>query len=207
MLRIVPWLPPIFADRAEAGRVLAASVAEVALDSPVVVGVARGGVAVAMEMARVLKAPLTAVAVASVIAEGRRLGVVTSGGQAASIEGRDVADDDALARARRAAEAVAARLDHEPLAIERRDAVVVDDGVITGLTLAAACRWVRARGATRVIVASPVGRSDGLERLYAEADLVICAHRLDDIAAVGQAYSSFEPLDEWYVAGLLAGAE
>jgi predicted phosphoribosyltransferase len=206
MLRIVPWLPPIFADRAEAGRVLAASVAEVALDAPVVVGVARGGVAVAMEVARVLKAPLTAVAVASVVAEGRRLGVVTSGGQAASVEGRDVADD-ALARARRAAEAVALRLDHQPLPTERRDAVVVDDGVITGLTLAAACRWARARGAARAIVASPVGRSDGLQRLYAEADLVICPHRLDDIAAVGQAYSSFEPLDEWYVAGLLAPAE
>ena len=207
MLRIVPWLPPIFADRAEAGRVLAASVAEVALDSPVVVGVARGGVAVATEVARVLKAPLTAVAVASVIAEARRLGVVTSGGQAAGVEGRDVADDDALARARRAAQAVALRLDHQPLPIARRDAVVVDDGVITGLTLAAACRWARARGASRAIVASPVGRSDGLERLYVEADLVICPHRLDDIAAAGQAYSSFEPLDEWYVAGLLAGAE
>jgi predicted phosphoribosyltransferase len=58
-----------------------------------------------------------------------------------------------------------------------------------------------------VIAASPVGRRDGLERLEADADLVVCPHRLDYIAAVGQAYSSFEPLDEWYVAGLLAGAE
>jgi putative phosphoribosyl transferase len=206
MLRIVPWLPPIFEDRAEAGRVLAASVAEVSADEPIVVGVARGGVAVAVEVARVLDAPLTSVAVASVSVEGRRLGVVTSGGEAATVGGRNVGDD-ALARARRAAEAVAARLDHEPLPLERREAVVVDDGVITGLALAAACRWARARGAARVIAASPVGRRDGLERLEADADLVVCPHRLDYIAAVGQAYSSFEPLDEWYVAGLLAGAE
>lgn len=206
MLRIVPWLPPIFRDRAEAGRVLAASVAEVALDAPVVVGVARGGVAVASEVARVLAAPLTTVAVASVTADGRRLGVVTSGGPAAIVEGRTV-EDDAVARARRAADALAARLDHEPLPIDGREALVVDDGVITGLTLAAACLWARSRGAARVIAASPVGRGDGLERLHAVADLVVCAHRVGDIAAVGQAYSSFEPLDEWYVAGLLAGAE
>jgi putative phosphoribosyl transferase len=206
MLRIVPWLPPIFEDRAEAGRVLAASVAEVPTEAPIVVGVARGGVAVAVEVARVLEAPLTAVAVASVTVDRRRLGVVTSGGEAATVEGRDIAGD-ALARARRAAEAVAARLDHEPLPLERREAVVVDDGVITGLALAAACQWARARGAARVVAASPVGRRDGLERLEADADVVVCANRLDDIAAVGQAYSSFEPLDEWYVAGLLAGAE
>lgn len=206
MLRIVPWLPPVFRDRADAGRVLATSVAQVALDAPVVVGVARGGVAVAREVARVLAAPLTAVGVASITADGRRLGVVTSGGPAAIVEGRTV-EDEAVARARRAADALAERLDHEPLPIDGRETLVVDDGVITGLTLAAACLWARARGAVRVIAASPVGRSDGLERLHAAADLVICAHRLDDVAAVGQAYSSFEPLDEWYVAGLLAGSE
>ena len=206
MLRIVPWLPPIFEDRAEAGRVLAASLAEVPGHEPIVIGVARGGVAVAVEVARALEAPLTSIAVASVTADGRRLGVVTSGGEAATVAGRNVAEE-ALARARRAAEAVAARLDHDALPIDRRDAVVVDDGVVTGLTLAAACRWTRARGAARVIAGSPVGRNDGLRRLHADADLVVCPHRLDDIAAVGQAYSSFEPLDEWYVAGLLAGAE
>jgi putative phosphoribosyl transferase len=206
MLRIVPWLPPVFRDRAEAGRVLATAVSEVALGAPVVVGVARGGVAVAAEVARVLEAPLTAVAVASVTVERRRFGVVTSGGPAAMFDERSVGDD-VLARARRAADAIAERLGHEPPPIGGRAAVVVDDGVITGLTLAAACRWARARGAARVIAASPVGRRDGLERLQPEADLVISPHRLEEIAVVGLAYSSFEPLDEWYVAGLLADAE
>jgi putative phosphoribosyl transferase len=80
---------------------------------------------------------------------------------------------------------------------------VVDDGLITGLTLAAACRWARAQEVTRLIAATPVGHVDGLARLREEADVVVCPHPLDEIAVVGQAYDSFDPLDEWYVSGLL----
>jgi putative phosphoribosyl transferase len=199
-------MPPLFEDRAAAGRVLAAALADLALEAPVVVAVARGGVAVGVEVARTLAAPLTAIGTARVIADGLRIGSVTSGGVAFVSEGRD-APAEVVTRARREAEATAARLEHEALPVAGRDAVVVDDGVITGLTLAAACRWARGRDAARVIAASPVGRRDGLDRLVAEADRVVCPHRLDEIAAVGQAYDSFEPLDEWYVAGLLADAE
>ena len=78
--------------------------------------------------------------------------------------------------------------------------------LITGLTLAAACRWARARGSPRTLVAAtPVGRVDGLARSRDEADVVVCPHPLEEIAVVGQAYDIFDPLDEWYVAGLLAG--
>ena len=78
--------------------------------------------------------------------------------------------------------------------------------LITGLTLAAACRWARAEEVARLVAATPVGRVDGLARLRAEADLVVCPQRLEEIAVVGQAYDSFDPLDEWYLAGLLADA-
>jgi predicted phosphoribosyltransferase len=206
VLRLVPWLPPLFRDRADAGRVLARSLVELELAQPVVVGVARGGVVVALEVARALSAPLTAVSSKLIDVGGARLGAVTAGAPPYIREGREV-DDAAVVPARRAAEALAAQLDHEPVPVAGRDAIVVDDGLVTGLTLASACVWARSREAARVIAATPVGRSDGLERLRGEADAVACPHPLDELAVVGQAYDSFEPLDEWYVAGLLSAAE
>ncbi len=198
-MRIVPWMQPLFRDRTAAGRVLA----KVVPRADVVVGVARGGVAVAAEVARELDLPLTGVDVERVNAGGRRLGAATTDGPpylltpAAEVE-------EALARAQLEAERLEARLEHERLPVEGQETLVVDDGAITGLTLAAACLWASAAGAARVVAATPVGRVDGLRRLIEVADEVVCPHPLEQITVVGQAYDSFDPLDEWYVASLLA---
>ena len=157
-MRLVPWIPPLFRDRAEAGKVLADAVG---LEDPIIVGVARGGVAVAVEVARALGAPLTAVDVERVNAHGLRLGATTAHGPPYLL--RD-APAEVLERARRAAEAA------------------------------------------RVVAATPVGHVRGLALVETEADAVICPHPLEVIAVVGQAYDIFDPLDEWYVAGLLADA-
>jgi putative phosphoribosyl transferase len=208
-VRIVPWIRPLFDDRSAAGRALAEEVAAHELSEPIVVGVARGGVAVAIEVARRLAAPLTAIDVERVNASGLRLGAVTAHGPRYVRHGHGVSDElveAAVARARRAAEVLERRLELEPLPVGGHDTIVVDDGLITGFTLAAACRWARARQAARVIAGIPLGHVDGLERVRQEAELVICPHPLEQIAVVGQGYESFDPLDEWYVAGLLADA-
>ena len=197
-MRLVPWIPPLFRDRAAAGQVLAEAIE---LEDPIVVGVARGGVAVALEVARKLGAPLTAVDVERVNAHGLRLGATTAHGPPYLL---DDAPAEVLERARRVAAALEVRLDHEMLPVAGRTALLVDDGLITGLTLAAACRWARAAEAARVVAATPVGHVRGLARVRNEADAVICPHPLEEIAVVGQAYDIFDPLDEWYVAGLLA---
>jgi putative phosphoribosyl transferase len=209
-VRVVPWIPPLYRDRAAAGRALAEAVGALELDDPVVVGVARGGVAVAFEVAGALGAPLTAVDVERVNALGVRLGAVTAHGPAYLRAGHGVPDEavkTALERARRAAGGLDARLEHQTLPVAGRTAVVVDDGLVTGLTLAAACLWARAEQAAPVIAATPVGHIEGLARVCDEADSVICPHSLEEIAVVGQAYDIFDPLDEWYVAGLLAEAQ
>jgi putative phosphoribosyl transferase len=208
-MRLVPWMQPLFRDRADAGRTLAEAVAALDpdLDEPVVVGVARGGVAVAVEVAGKLEAQLTAIDVERVNASGLRLGAVTAHGPPYLRTGHGVPEADVeaeLTRARRAAQALEARLEHETLRVAESTTIVVDDGLITGLTLAAACRWARAEGVARLIAATPVGHVDGLRRLREEADVLVCPHPLEEIAVVGQAYDVFDPLDEWYVAGLLA---
>ena len=200
MVRIVPWIPPLFRDRAAAGRALAETLRG---QDGVVVGVARGGVAVAAEVARGLGLPLTAIDVERVNAHGRRLGATSAHGPPFLLV-PEAAVEDVVARARREAERLETRLAHETLPVEARETLLVDDGAITGLTLAAACLWARAEGAAKVVAAVPVAHVDSLRRLAEVADEVVCPHPLEEIAVVGQAYDSFDPLDEWYVAGLLA---
>jgi putative phosphoribosyl transferase len=110
----------------------------------------------------------------------------------------------AIARARRTAAILDERLAHDAPELAARAVVVVDDGVVTGLTLAAACRWARSQHVARLAAATPVGHAAGLGRVAEEADDVVCGSPLEELAVVGQAYESFEPLEEWYVAGLLA---
>ena len=136
---------------------------------------------------------------------GRRLGATTADGPPYLLVPEEEVEP-VVARARRDAERLEARLDHERLSVDGRVALLVDDGAITGLTLAAACLWARAGRGARVVAAVPVAHVDGLRRLEEVADEVVCPHPLEQIAVVGQAYDSFDPLDEWYVAGLLSGS-
>jgi predicted phosphoribosyltransferase/dienelactone hydrolase len=214
MRAMTAWSPTVFADRSEAGRLLARELRLQKRHDPVVIGLARGGVAVAAEVARELEAPLDALAVRKVGHPWQpeyAIGAVTPDGRA-YVRGHDGLTDEqvegAVEAARRKAEALDARLHagRPPVPVAGRACLLVDDGLATGATMIAAVRWARAEGARRVVVAVPVGAASTVARLGSEADEVVVLEAPEDFVAVGFWYQDFEPVEDEDVLALLGAA-
>ncbi|GGX13128.1 alpha/beta family hydrolase [Streptomyces chryseus] len=208
----------LFTDRADAGQRLAVALRHLEADDPVVLGLPRGGVPVAYEVARTLGAPLDVVVVRKLgvpyhrelgfgaIGEGgarvisddivRRSGVGPD--EAAAVERAEKAELDRRARRFRG--------DRPRLALRGRTVVVVDDGIATGATAAAACEVVRAQGAARVVLAAPVAAPDAVARLSSRADDVVCLSVPAMFRAVGEWYEDFTQTSDEEVVALLARA-
>jgi putative phosphoribosyl transferase len=204
-----------FQDRRDAGRQLGRRMAPLAGRGVVVLGLPRGGVPVAAEVARAMGAPLDVILV-------RKLGLPHRPELAMGAVGEDgviVVNDDVV-RAGRVDEATFAdverreraeldrrarqlRGDRPRLPLEGRTAVVVDDGVATGATARAACAVARAHGAARVVLAVPVGSPHALREIAPVVDEVVCLESPQRFAAVGQAYADFRPTHDEEVLGLL----
>lgn len=202
---------PLFADRADAGRALVSELEQERGPDCVVVGLARGGVEVAAEVARAIEAPLDAVAVRKVghpLEPEYALGAVTPG-NGAYVRGHDGLTDEQLAAAIEEAKEQAALLDrrlhaeHPPIDLHGKSVLVIDDGLATGATMIAALRWARAGGAERVVAALPVAADDSLELVRREADRVACLHALPVLLAVGVWYASFSQVDDERVVRLI----
>jgi len=202
----------LFSNRLDAGRQLAAALERVDLADAVVVGLARGGVPVAAEVARHLALPLDALAVAKVgypFQPEYGIGAVTPGAGGVYLRSGDGLGQAELRRAIEQAQARAESLDriiHEllrPLDLHGKTAVLVDDGLATGATMIAAVRWARSQGAPRVVVAVPVGAAQSAEALRREADQVLCAHEKQHFGAVGLWYDVFTQVETDEVVALL----
>jgi putative phosphoribosyl transferase len=215
MRRRSPSSPRCFTDRRDAGRRLGAALAHLRGTDLLVVGLPRGGVVVAYEVARVLDAPLDVVVVRKLgapfqpeLAIGAigEDGVVLVDAQMAARCGLDDAGIDALV-ARELAELERRsrrfRGDAEPLAVAGRSVVLVDDGIATGATAQAAARVLRQRGTARISLAVPVGPRDVHARFAAVVDEVVCLECPVLFGAVGEAYDDFTQTSDAEVVELL----
>jgi len=202
----------LFHDRVDAGRQLVAALARTPLDDAVVVGLARGGVAVAAEVARRLSLPLDALAVRKVghpMQPEYGIGAVTPGPDGVYVRSHDGLSEPELRGVIELAKAKAEALDrslherHRPLEIRGRAVVLVDDGLATGATMVAAVRWARGQGAARVVAAVPVGAAPSVRFLRLEADDVVCPHEREKFWSVGSWYDVFTQVADKDVIALL----
>ncbi len=207
-----------FRDRTDAGRRLAEHVVTLALPRPVVLALPRGGVPVAVEVARALHAPLD-------VFVARKVGAPDNPefGIGAVAEGDGVvANDDALRSLGLSADEWAALVTTERAELARRvdryrgggplpdiagrGVVLVDDGLATGVTAEAALVALRTLSPDRLVLAVPTCAGATATRLAAVADDVVCVATPDPFYAVGQSYEHFEQVGDDEVVALLRAA-
>ena len=197
-----------FADRGEAGRLLAARLAPLAGERPVVLALPRGGVPVAAEVAAALAAPLEILAVRKLATERNPefgVGALAEDGtcvvdqEAAAVLGLRNGELEAIVSRESAelARRVHAYRGERPLpGLDGRSVIVVDDGVATGLTDTAALRAVRRQRPRHLVLAVPVCAPEALERLAAEADDVVCLLTPRLMRSVSRHYLDFSQVSD-----------
>jgi len=209
--------PCLYCDRRDAGRQLAARLAGFAgRGDMLVLGLARGGLPVAAEVAYALDAPLDVLTIRKLGVPGQpelAMGAIASGGvrvlnreivhriSDAEVVIEEVATAEQRELERRELEY---RGDRQAMDVQGKTVIVVDDGLATGASMEAAVFSLRQRRAGRVIVAVPVGSPEACARLAGDADEVICLNTPPDFEAVGQAYDDFSQTTDDEVRTLLA---
>jgi putative phosphoribosyl transferase len=208
----------VFTDRADAGRRLAGKLAFLHGSEVVVLGLPRGGVPVAFEVARELDAPLDVIVVRKLglpVQPELAMGAVGEGGirilnrevvRRAWVAAEDLAAVEQRERQELARQARLFRAGRPRVDVGGRTAVVVDDGIATGSTARAACQVAREQGARRVVMAAPVAAPGSARSLQRACDQVICLRTPAFFASVGEWYADFAPVPDADVAALLQEA-
>ena len=210
----------LFSDRADAGRQLAAAVEAKAYADPVVLALPRGGVPVALEVARAIAAPLDLVLVrkigvdyqpelaAAAVVDGDHPEIVVNEDvvKAASVS-QHYLDAQIQAKLAEIAELRQLYLKHRArAAIKGRTVIVVDDGVATGASIRAALHALRAKNPGRLVLAVPVAPAETLAALQEEADDTVCLATPEPFFAIGAHYADFRQVPDDEVVAMLAAA-
>ena len=205
-----------FRDRREAGQLLAKELAALRGRKDVIVlGVPRGGVVVAYEVAQALGAPLDVYITRKIGAPNNpelAIGAAASDGtlvldhdliERIGVPDRYVQEETARQRQEIKRRLAAYRGSRPEADLHGKTVVLVDDGVATGATTLASLRAVKARQPAKLILAVPVGPEDTIQVLASEADEVVCLYTPDLFWAVGAFYSAFDQTTDAEVIQLL----
>ncbi|WP_214107107.1 phosphoribosyltransferase [Acrocarpospora catenulata] len=197
-----------FADRAEAGELLAEALSDLDLADPVLLALPRGGLPVAAPAARRLGVPMEVLVTRKIGHPAQPelgMGAIAEGGEPVfdrhmmaqlDLTEEDLAPTVAAERAELARRVAVYRGDRPLPSLAGRDVVVVDDGLATGGTARAALRAVRAKGPGSLTLAVPVAARQTLAALRGEADRLVALAAPADFGAVGQFYARFEQLTD-----------
>jgi predicted phosphoribosyltransferase len=212
-------MQPLFQDRFDAGRKLASKLRDYGARTDVVVlALPRGGVPVAFEVAKALGAPLDIFLVRKLGVPGHEelaMGAIASGGvrvlNEAVIEALEIPHSviDAVAKREQqelARREQAYRAGRPMLDLRGKTAILVDDGLATGATMAAAISGVRAQGAAKIVVAVPTAAPETCEAFERSVDAIVCAETPQPFFGVGMWYANFEQTSDEEVRALLARA-
>lgn len=204
----------MFANRADAGRQLASVLHSGRGEPPIIVGIVRGGVPVAAEIAKVLQAPLEILVVRSLLAPvgpRRVIGAVAEGGamyldpSSTSTLAADVVEQLVAGELAEVARLATLLRDGLPLDLSNRRVILVDDAVVTGATIRAAIRSLR-RVAGTLELAVPVGSTSVIERIQPFVDHLHCLEMERGMTAAGARYQAFDAVSEAEVVSLRADA-
>ena len=217
----MPIFEPLFRDRRDAGRQLAAGLAPYRDSHPVVLALPRGGVPVGFEAAKALGAPLDVLLVRKIGAPGQEelgLGAIVDGHDPQLVLNEDVIRIVAPppgyieAEAQRQLAEIERRRQYyvgnrAPIPVDGRAVIVVDDGVATGATVKAGLRALTRHHPARLVLAVPVAPADTLRELAAECDDLVCLATPEPFYAVGPHYQDFRQTTDEEVGRLLAEAQ
>lgn len=208
----------MFRDRQDAGQKLGASLERLQLQDPIVLALPRGGVPVAAEVAKVLKAPLDLVIVRKVGAPDNpelAVAAIVDGDPPDVVLNREIVEAYALGDSALRVLIAQERPELErrravyrgkdlPLSVAGKTVVIVDDGAATGTTMKVAIRALKRRSPRKVIVALPVAPPETVDELAQEADLTICINQPARFRALSYYYGSFPQLSDSEVLDMMA---